>query len=228
MQKQQHVTVDELIDGDDETAYRDMLQKALKKNWANGFCRMPDAARNDPTLSPKAKIIYEQLLAHMWFSTDRCYPSQQTLADETGYSRRTVIRACKELYERGYIEKWRRGQGKVNYYFINPLAFPHSFRRTTRERAETTILDVRALERRENCTSSPPRPLDTALSGCQDDTSTSATVSHPEVTTWHPNQTKGKQIHGKEMDSNDSTLAQKGRGFLGYQEARSREGPSRL
>ncbi len=213
MQQQQNVTVDELFDCDEETAYRAMLREELKKNWANGFCRMPDAVRNDCTLSPKAKIVYEQLLAHMWFSTDRCYPSQQTLADETGYSRRTVIRACKELYERGYIEKWRRGQGHTNYYFINPLTFPRSFRRTTRERAETTILNVRAPERRENCTSSPPRPLDVTFIQCQFVTSRSDNVSHPEVTNWHPNQTKGKQIHRKEGSSNDSTAPQKGMDF---------------
>jgi DNA-binding transcriptional regulator YhcF (GntR family) len=213
MQQQQNVTVDELFDCDDETAYRDMLREELKKNWTGGFCRMPDAVRNDPNLSPKAKIVYEQLLAHMWFSTDRCYPSQQTLADETGYSRRTVIRACKELYERGYIEKWRRGQGHSNYYFINPLSFPRSFRRTTRESAQTMLLNVRALERQEDCTSSPPRSLDTALTMCQDDTSASDNVSHSEVTTWHPNQTKRKQIQGSERSSNDSTAPQKGMDF---------------
>jgi hypothetical protein len=214
MQQQQNVKkVEELFDYDDETAYREMLREELAKNWANGFCRMPDAVRNDRTLSPKAKIVYEQLLAHMWFSTDRCYPAQQTLAYETGYSRRTVIRACKELYERGYIEKWRRGQGKANYYFINPLTFPRSFRRTTRERAETTILHVHAPERREHCTSSPACSLDAVFSECQDVTSTGDNVSHPEVTTWHPNQTKGKQIQRSERSSNDSTAPQKGRDF---------------
>jgi biotin operon repressor len=213
MQQQQNTTEDELFDCDEETTYREMLREELAKNWANGFCRMPDAVRNDRTLSPKAKIAYEQLLAHMWFSTDRCYPSQQTLADETGYSRRTVIRACKELYERGYIEKWRRGQGKANYYFINPLAFPRSFRRTSHEQPETTILNVRAPERQEHCTSSPPCSLDEAFSECQDVASTSDDVSHPEVTNWHGNQTKGDQIHRKERASNDSTAPQKGTGF---------------
>jgi hypothetical protein len=174
---------------------------------------MPDVVRNDRNLSPKAKIVYEQLLAHMWFSTDRCYPSQETLAQETGYSRRTVIRACKELYERGYIEKWRRGQGHTNYYFINPLTFPRSFRRTSREPAETMILDVRAPERREDCSCRPPRPLDEAFNQCQDVTSRSDNVSHPEVTNCHPNQTKGKQIQGSERSSNDSTAPQKGMDF---------------
>ncbi len=202
--QQQNVTVEELFDGDVETAYRDMLREELKKNWAQGFCRMPDIVRNDRNLSPKAKIIYEQLLAHMWFSTDRCYPSQQTLADETGYSRRTVIRACKELYECGYIEKWRRGQGHTNYYFINPLTFPRSFRRTTREQPETMLVDVRAPERHEHCTSGGL---------CQNGTPASDTVSHPEVTKCHPNQKSEKQIHEKERSSNDSTSSQKGMDF---------------
>jgi hypothetical protein len=124
-----------------------------------------------------------------------------------------VIRACKELYERGYIEKWRRGQGHTNYYFINPLSFPRSFRRTSREPAESMILDVRAPARREHCTSSPPRPLDAVFSECQDDTSRSDTVTHPEVTNWHPNQTKRKQIQEKEIDSNASSPPQKGMEF---------------
>jgi predicted transcriptional regulator len=213
MQKKQNTTEDEWFDCDEETTYREMLREALAKNWIGGFCRMPDAVRNDPDLSPKAKIVYEQLLAHMWFSTDRCYPSQETLAQETGYSRRTVIRACKELYERGYIEKWRRGQGRTNYYFINPLSFPRSFRRTSREPAETMILDVRAPGRREDCSCRPPRPLNEAFNQCQDVTSRSDNESHPEVTTWHPNQRSENQIHGKERTSNDSTLAQKGREF---------------
>jgi DNA-binding transcriptional regulator YhcF (GntR family) len=219
MQQQQNVTVDELIatayhpDGDDETVYRNLLREELAKNWAGGFCRMPDLVRQDRTLSPKAKIIYEQLLSYMWFQSDHCWPSQQTLADATGYSRRTVIRACKELYERGYIEKWRRGQGYTNYYFINPLIFPRSFRRMSREPVESMILDVHAPALRENITNCPPRSIDEALALCHVVISRSDNVSHPEVTTCHPNQRSGKQIQGKEMDSNDSTAPQKGRDF---------------
>jgi biotin operon repressor len=206
-------TAEEFILDTDENTYRAMLQEALQQNWAGGFCKMPDAVRNDRTLSPKAKIIYEQLLSYMWLHSDHCWPSQQTLADATGYSRRTVIRACKELYERGYIEKWRRGQGYTNYYFINPLTFPHSFRRTTRERVETMIVDVHAPQLRIDVSSSPPRSFDETLALCQTVTSRSDNVSHPEVTNWHPNQTKENQIHGKERSSKDSTAPQKGMDF---------------
>ncbi len=213
MQQQQNVTVEELFDVDFETAYRELLREEIAKNWARGFCQMPDMVLQDRSLSPKAKIVYEQLLSYMWFHSDHCWPSQQTLADATGYSRRTVIRACKELYERGYIEKWRRGQGYTNYYFINPLTFPGSFRRTTREAVETMIVDVHTPELRLDVNSSTPRSLDLALALCQPDTSARDNVSHPEVTNCHPNQTKGKQIHEKERSSNDSTSLQKGMDF---------------
>jgi hypothetical protein len=73
------------------------------------------------------------------------------------------------------------------------------------------ILDVHTPERQEHCTSSPPHQESGAL--CQNGTPASDTVSHPEVTNWHGNQTKGKQIQRSERSSNDSTAPQKGRDF---------------
>lgn len=108
--------------------YMESLQQGLDENWRGGYTQMPDEIRQDSTLSPRAKIVYEQLLSYMWFKSDRCWPSQQTLAEATGYSRRTIIRALQDLYNRGYIEKWRRGLGKTNCYFINPISFVRSFR----------------------------------------------------------------------------------------------------
>ncbi len=196
----------------EEQIFRERLREALLDNWAAGFCRMPDVVRQDRTLSPKAKIVYEQLLSYMWFQSDHCWPSQQTLADATGYSRRSVIRACKELYERGYIEKWRRGQGYTNYYFINPLTFPRSFRRTTREPVDTMLLDVHAPELRKEVTTSIPRSLDESLALCQEVTSRSDKPAQPEVPDWHPKQTKENERHRKERSSKTST-AQKGTAF---------------
>jgi hypothetical protein len=148
----------------------------------------------------------------MWFQSDHCWPSQQTLAEAIGYSRRSVIRACKELYERGYIEKWRRGQGYTNYYFINPLTFPQSFRRAKREPVESMILSSSAPELQEDIMSSTPCSIDEALALCHPGTSRSDNVSHPEVTEWHRNQTKENDSQGKERTSNIST-AQKGMVF---------------
>ena len=70
----------------------------------------------------------------MW-QKEWCWPSQKRMAAELGISRRTIIRACQELYERGYIDKWRRGLGRTNVYFVNPL----SFAATTSRRTLTTM-----------------------------------------------------------------------------------------
>src|SRR5690242_12507268 len=90
----------------DEQAYYgyvDVWRNELEQNWsAGGYVQMPNAVREDRSLSHKAKEIYGQLLAHMWFRTDKCWPSQKTIAEATGYSRCSIIRGLKELYERGY------------------------------------------------------------------------------------------------------------------------------
>jgi ribosomal protein L13E len=185
-------------------AYRATWREQIAANWTNGYCQMPDAVRQDPTLSPKAKLVYEQLLDFMWFQSDRCWPSQQTIADALGYSRRTVIRACNELYERGYIEKWRRGRGFTNYYFINPLSFPRSFRRSEREPAAGMVLEASALELRLTLDDAQSRDIGAALALCQVDTSRSDRQAQPEASNWHPKQTKanpGGNLQEKDRDS---------------------------
>ena len=111
-------------DHEDEEAMRRRLEewRAMAANLQGGFTQMPDAVRKDPTLSSNAKLVYEHLLGYMW-DKEWCWPSQKRIAAEIGISRRTVIRVCKELSNRLYIEKWRRGLGRTNVYFVNPLTF---------------------------------------------------------------------------------------------------------
>jgi biotin operon repressor/ribosomal protein L13E len=192
---------------DEEAAFQAYLatwREQIAANWTNGYCQMPDVVRQDPTLSPKAKLVYEQLLAFMWLKADRCWPSQQTIADCLHYSRRTVIRALNELYERGYIEKWRRGQGYTNYYFINPLTFPRSFRRSGPEPAAVMVLSPGAPELRLTLNTTQPRDIDATLTMCQSVTSRSDKSSQPEMSNWHPKQTKtnpGGNHQEKDKDS---------------------------
>lgn len=44
--------------------------------------------------------------------------SIEILSKALKYSNKTIIKAIKELEEKGYIEKIRRGQGKSNLYKI--------------------------------------------------------------------------------------------------------------
>jgi hypothetical protein len=109
-------------ENDEETRQRIAQWGAMAANLSGGFTQMPNAVRQDKNLSTSAKLVYEHLLSYMW-QRDYCWPSQERIADELHISRRTVIRACDQLYRRGYIEIWRRGLGLTNYYFVNPLSF---------------------------------------------------------------------------------------------------------
>ncbi len=99
-------------------------------NRQNGFIQMPVQVLHDPLLSSAAKGVYQHLLSYFRGADDiYCWPSEETISRELGkgFSPRTVVRALAELEAHGYIEKWRRGQGNVNRYFLNPLSYAQSF-----------------------------------------------------------------------------------------------------
>jgi hypothetical protein len=128
VEMQQEMPESPQVDEQAYYGYMDVWKSELEQNWNAGYVQMPNSVRRDRSLSKKAKTIYCALLAHMWFGTDRCWPSQAELAAATDYHRSSIIRGLQELYERGYIERHRPGLGSNNVYFINPLSFTHSFR----------------------------------------------------------------------------------------------------
>lgn len=57
-----------------------------------------------------------------------CFPSQDKIAEDTGYSMRTVRRHIKALEEDGYIERERRQKGYIrrsDSYMIKAPIFDH-------------------------------------------------------------------------------------------------------
>src|SRR5450755_269454 len=215
----QEEVLDEKITSQDAafSAYIEDLRQELKANWSGGYAQMPHVVRNDSTLSQKCKIVYEQLLSYMWFGSDTCWPSQETIAKATGYSRRTVIRALNELYERSYIEKYRRGQGDTNRYFINPLSFARSFRpiehaRTATHLPHNNVLLADAPALRQDVTSAQPRPAEPFINKCQNDTSRSDNGSQQEASECHTNYTKlnGNRAkeHGEPNSSGSATASE--------------------
>ncbi len=190
--------------------YMENLQQELEENWRGGYTQMPDEIRQDATLSPRAKIIYEQLLSYMWFKSDHCWPSQQTLAEATGYSRRTVIRALQDLYNRGYIEKWRRGLGETNYYFINPLSFVRSFCLPGQDKS---IVPLRENIQDQKDTLSFTLP-DSSCQISHTDTSRSDNMTHSNVPECHTKYTKQKKIQLASIDSSISSPSPEKSTFL--------------
>lgn len=202
------------IKTEDTTAYEEFVEvwrQELEQNWQGGYTQMPDEIASDPTLSPRAKHLYRALLSFMWLKTDKCWPSQKTLAEATGYSRSTVIRALHDLYERGYIEIWRRGLNQTNYYFINPLSFVKSFKPVGRGRG--VLLQANGEEHRTTVETVPMQDVFIGLSGmCQPETSGSSNLEQQEVSNWNTNHTNQKNINGNSRDSNPSTPSGKGVG----------------
>ena len=100
----------------------------MAANLQGGSAFMCDHVLCDPTLSTSAKLVHGQILTFLL--NDGCSsPTHAMIAKALGnMSRRTVMRATKELHERGYLEiQRRRGQGKTNVYMLTPLAFAPSF-----------------------------------------------------------------------------------------------------
>jgi hypothetical protein len=73
-------------------------------------------------LSSAAHIVGTAMIWHANHYTGRCDPSFGTLAYEAGQSRRTVIRAIKELERKGILrpqQRWRHGHQTSNAYHLN-------------------------------------------------------------------------------------------------------------
>ncbi len=199
-------TTKHVVDEEAYLEYMNVWREQIRQNWQYGYTQMPDEVAADPTLSPRAKHVYRALLSFMWLGTDRCWPSQATLAECTAYSRSTVIRALKDLYERGYIEVWRRGLNQTNYYFINPLSFVKSFKTPWRGRG--VLLKTRSLEHRATVEDVPMQDVLTGLSGmCQPETSSSSTLEQQAVSSCDTKHTNQNQINLSSISSNLSTDA---------------------
>ncbi|MCG7426028.1 helix-turn-helix domain-containing protein [Helcobacillus sp. ACRRO] len=63
-------------------------------------------------LQTRDKFVLLALVDHADAETGVCWPSQERLADFTGYDRRTVIRALRSLTELGYISRRPRHDRK--------------------------------------------------------------------------------------------------------------------
>ena len=191
---------------DEETRKRIEEWRTLAANLAGGFFQAPNAVQDDPMLSITAKAVYYHLLKYMW-KKDWCWPSQERMAKEIGISRRTVIRACKELYERCYIEVWRRGLGKTNMYFINPLTFVASLKPALR--GEGVLVQSSQMQAEPHVTRLP-KPDVTAsflavLSEVTKKDAGSDSDTQRQVPQSHAKNTKEKNIQEKNKSSSSSS-----------------------
>jgi len=71
-----------------------------------GFTQIPNVILTNKDLSIGAKLTYSMLLKYCWYD-NKCFPGQETLAENLGASERSVRTWLKELSVRLHI-KWHR------------------------------------------------------------------------------------------------------------------------
>lgn len=82
-----------------------------------GFTQVPNVILTNKDLSIGAKLTYSMLLKYCWYD-NKCFPGQETLAQNLGSSERSVRNWLKELKDYKIIKVIQRGQGKVNLYEV--------------------------------------------------------------------------------------------------------------
>lgn len=80
-----------------------------------GFTQVPNFLLRRKDLTPGGKITYSLLLSYAW-QDDFCFPAQQRIAQDSGYSERQVRRTLVELKSKGLIDWKQRGLNRPNIY----------------------------------------------------------------------------------------------------------------
>jgi hypothetical protein len=83
----------------------------------SGFTQIPNAILRRPDVTPGAKLTYMALLSYAW-QKGSCFPGQDTLADDLGVSKRSVVTYLQQLQDAGLLHVKRRGLGQTNIYTL--------------------------------------------------------------------------------------------------------------
>ena len=97
--------------------YRNIILEGFDPISAGGFTQVPNVILKSADLSVGAKLAYAMLLSYAW-QNDFCFPGQDTLAEDMGSGKRSVVRYIDELERNGFIAIKRQGLGKPNVYTL--------------------------------------------------------------------------------------------------------------
>ncbi|MGD9670790.1 MAG: helix-turn-helix domain-containing protein [Hyphomicrobiaceae bacterium] len=98
--------------------YRNIILEGFDPIAAGGFTQVPNVILKSADLSVGAKLAYAMLLSYAW-QNDHCFPGQETLAEDMGVSKRSVVSFIKELTKSGHVTVKRQGLGHVNVYTLH-------------------------------------------------------------------------------------------------------------
>ena len=86
----------------------------MKITYDTGFTQMPNNILRSHTLKPLQKVVLSVICSYS-NSSNIAFPSYQTIADDSGISRRKVIDIISELVMFGYIKKTERRSNKGDH-----------------------------------------------------------------------------------------------------------------
>jgi len=100
------------------------IEKRILRNspskWKHlGFAMLPTRLLLDDKLSKSSLLVFWVLTVHVFKGKLSCFPSLQTISDESHCSMPTAIKSIKELEKFGYLEIERSPGGRVsNKYYL--------------------------------------------------------------------------------------------------------------
>lgn len=85
----------------------------------DGYTRIPNKLIKSDKLSCYEKLVCIVLVSYR-MDNESCFPSRETLADETGFDVKTIDKAIKGLKEKRFIKRIERN-GRSNIYFLDDI-----------------------------------------------------------------------------------------------------------
>ena len=82
--------------------FQNIILEGFDPISAGGYTQVPNFILRSKDLSIGAKMTYAALLSYAW-QNDYCFPGQQTLAEDMGSGKRSVVRYIDELEKNGFI-----------------------------------------------------------------------------------------------------------------------------
>jgi len=92
----------------------------LEGTFKQGFGVAPFSILRNPKIPNVLKPLYLNILSYAWYNA-KCFPGQETLAEELGVSGRTIRKYLAELEKIGLVSCKRRGLNKTNIYYLNEI-----------------------------------------------------------------------------------------------------------
>ena len=75
--------------------FQNIILEGFDPVSSGGFTQVPNFILRSKDLSVGAKLTYAMLLSYAW-QNDYCFPGQETLAEDIGVSRRSIVSFIKE------------------------------------------------------------------------------------------------------------------------------------